>query len=153
MVLNSNEWFGWDKHKPSRGLRHECIVVYFALKSLLSFFTHAQNAPTQLLLGTDHYFFDGGGGGGKFWNKLFAEAVNAEINSMQVKKSVCRKTETHTKKLFAQGAAYKKMLACENFPSPPSKKEWSIPYEVFCYTAVLSVVTQCSSPQSVAWRH
>ena len=155
MVLNSNDWFGWDKHKSSRGLRHECIAVYFVLKSLLSFFTHAQNAPTQLLLGTDHYFFDGGGGGsGKFWNKLFAEAVNTEINSMQVKKKCLQENgDTHTQKLFAAGAAYKKMLACENFPSPPSKKEWSIPYEVLCYTAVLCVVTQCSSPQSVAWRH
>ena len=76
MVLNSNEWFGGDNHKPSKGLHHEYIAVYFVLKSLLSVFTHAQNAPTQLLLGTDHYFFDGGGVGGKFWNKLFAEAVN-----------------------------------------------------------------------------
>lgn len=55
------------KNKPSRGLRHECIAVYFVLKSLLSFFTHAQNAPTQLLLGTDHYFFDGVGGGVGGW--------------------------------------------------------------------------------------
>ena len=104
-------------------------------------------------INTNHYFFDGGGGG-KFWNKLFAEAVNTEINSMQVKKKCLQENgDTHTKKLSAAGAAYKKMLACENFPSPPSKKEWSIPYEVLCYTAVLSVVTQCSSPQSVAWRH
>ena len=70
---------------------------------------------------------------------------------MQVKKKCLQENgDTHTKKLSAAGAAYKKMLACENFPSPPSKKEWSIPYEVLCYTAVLSVVTQCSSPQSVA---
>ena len=104
MVLNSNEWFGWDKHKPSRGLRHECIAVYFVLKSLLSFFTHAQNAPTQLLLGTDHYFFDGGGGGGKFWNKLFAEAVNTEINSMQVKKKCLQENGDTHKKIVCAGS-------------------------------------------------
>ena len=46
---------------------------------------------------------------GKFLNKLFAEVViiDTEINCMQVKKSVCRKTETQ-KKLLAAGAAYKK---------------------------------------------
>ena len=76
MVLNSNEWFGGDKHKPSKGLRHEYIAVYFVLKSLLSVFTHAQNAATQLLLGTDHYFFDGGGGGGR-------GLANFEINCLQ----------------------------------------------------------------------
>ena len=125
MVLNSNEWFGWDKHKPSGGLRHECIAVYFVLKSLLSFFTHAQNAPTQLLLGTDHYFFDVGGGGDKFWNKLFAEAVNTEINSMQVKKKCLQEngdTHTHKKKLFAAGAAYKKCLHVKIFHPPHRKK-------------------------------
>ena len=37
---------------------------------------------------------------------------------MQVKKSVCRKTGT--KKLFAVGAAYKRMLASENFPPLPA---------------------------------
>ena len=57
-------------------------------------------------------FFDGvegGGGVGKFWNKLFAEAVITEKNCMQVKK------EDGDKKMFAVGAAYKKMFA----PSPP----------------------------------
>ena len=37
---------------------------------------------------------------------------------MQVKNSFCGKTET--KKLFAAGATFqKKMLACENFQTPP----------------------------------
>ena len=40
------------------------------------------------------------GGGEKFWNKLFAEVVNTEINCMQVKK----------------------MFACQNFPTLPVKK-------------------------------
>ena len=54
---------------------------------------------------------------------MFAEAVNTEINSMQVKKKCLQENgDTHTKKLFAAGAAYKKMLACENFPSPHQKK-------------------------------
>ena len=100
------------------------------LKSLLSFFTHAQNAPTQLLLGTDHSFFDVGGGGGggdggsnKFRNKLFAEAVNTEINSMQVKKKCLQENgDTHTKKLFAAGAAYKKCLHVKIFHPPHQKK-------------------------------
>ena len=123
MVLNSNEWFGWDKHKSSRGLRHECIAVYFVLKSLLSFFTHAQNAPTQLLLGTDHYFFDGGGGSGKFWNKLFAEAVNTEINSMQVKKKVFAGKRRHTQKNCLQREPHiKKCLHLKIFHPPHQKK-------------------------------
>ena len=75
MVLNSNEWFGGDKHKPSKGLRHEYIAVYFGLKSLLSVFTGTQNAPTQLLLGMDHYFLTAGGWGG--------EVANFEINCLQ----------------------------------------------------------------------
>ena len=47
--------------------------------------------------GTDHYCFDGGGGGGK----LFAEAASTEVSCMHLanKKSVCKRTETHTKKI------------------------------------------------------
>ena len=52
-----------------------------------------------MILGTDHYFLTGGGGGGgggvaKVCEKFFAEAVNTELNCMQVKKSVFRKTKT-----------------------------------------------------------
>ena len=55
--------------------------------------------------------------GGKFWNNLFAEAVNTEINSMQVKNKVFAGRWRQTKK--GAGAAYKKNVACENFPTPP----------------------------------
>ena len=57
---------------------------------------------------------------GTFWNKLFAEAVNTEINGMQVRKSVWRKTETK-KKLFAALAEYKKMFKCEYFPNQDTR--------------------------------
>ena len=40
----------------------------------------------------------GGGGGRKFWNKLFAEAVNTEINCMQVKNKVFAGRRRHLKK-------------------------------------------------------
>ena len=43
-------------------------------------------------LGWTIIFLTGEGRGGKFGNKFFAEAVNTEINCMQEKKSVCRKT-------------------------------------------------------------
>ena len=54
---------------------------------------------------------------GKFGNKLFAEAVNTEINCMQVKKK-CLQKDGETKKLFVAGAAFKKMFAFKNVPIP-----------------------------------
>ena len=62
-------------------------------------------------------FLTGEGVGGKVWNNLFAEAVNTEINSMQVKNKVFAGRWRQTKK--GAGAAYKKNVACENFPTPP----------------------------------
>ena len=64
-----------------------------------------------------------GGGGerqfGNFWNKVFAGAVNTEINCIQVKKLKCLQGtgDTH-KKLFAAGAANKKMFAYMKIVAP-----------------------------------
>ena len=56
-------------------------------------------------------FLTGGGRGvGKICNKLFAEDVNTEINCMQVKKSVCRQTETHPKNCLQQEPHIKKSV-------------------------------------------
>ena len=73
-------------------------------------------------LETDHYvltgWWGGGGGVGKFWSKLYAEAINTEINCMQVKRLFAG--GRRQKKMFAVGAAYKKVFASENVPPLPS---------------------------------
>ena len=83
------------------------------------------------LLGADHYFLTRWRGAwfAKFWNKLFAKAVNTEINCMQAKKMRLQE-DGDTKKLFAAGAAYKTMFECEHFPTslpPPPVKKIMVP--------------------------
>lgn len=72
-------------------------------------------------------FFWPGGGDGKFWNKLFAEAVNTEVNCTQEKKKCLQEDGNTRKKFFAAGPAYKIIIfACDNFstlPSPPPSKK------------------------------
>ena len=80
---------------------------------------------------------------GKFWNKLFAEAVNTEINCMQVKK-VFAGRRRHTKKIVcsSQQLMKKNCLHVKIFqPPPPSplrpptpvKKIMVRPFLVLCH--------------------
>ena len=67
-------------------------------------------------------FWRGGGGGEKFWNKLFAEAVNTEINCMQVKKQYLQE-ERDTKPIFCSRSRKKKCFHVKIFePSAPRQK-------------------------------
>ena len=87
-------------------------------------------------MGTDRYFFVGGRGevGKSVLEKLFADAINTEINCMQLKKIVCRKTDTQKKIVCCRSRILKKMFACGNPPPPPPpprQKYWSAPYKAF----------------------
>ena len=65
-----------------------------------------------------------GEGGEKFWNKLFAEAVNTEINCMQVKKQYLQ-GDRDTKPFFcSRSRKYKKKCFHVNIfqPSAPRRK-------------------------------
>ena len=62
--------------------------------------------------------FSLGGEGGKFWNKLFAEAVDSEINCMQENKVFAGRRK-QTKELFGAGAVYKNNIYKWKFSSPP----------------------------------
>ena len=65
-------------------------------------------------------------------DKLFAEAINTEINCMQLKKNGCRKTDTH-KKIVCCRSHIKKCLHVDIFlpPLPTPSKYWSAPYHAF----------------------
>ena len=70
-------------------------------------------------------FLTGEGVGGKFWNNLFAEAVNTEINSMQVKNKVFAGRWRQTKKELEPHI--KKMLRVKIFQPlllPPVQKNY-----------------------------
>ena len=71
----------------------------------------------QRRLGTDRYFFVGGRGevGKSVLEKLFADAINTEINCMQLKKIVCRKTDTQKKIVCCRSRILKTCLHVEIF--------------------------------------
>ena len=69
-----------------------------------------------------HYFLTGAGAGrGKFWNKLFAETVNTEINCMQVKNKVFAGRRRHKINCLQQKPLIKN-VSMWKFSSPPLKK-------------------------------
>ena len=57
----------------------------------------------------------------KFGNKLFAEAINTEINCMQVKNKVFAGRRRHTKKIFAAGKCLDVKFSTP--PPPPRQKK------------------------------
>ena len=85
-------------------------------------------------LGDRSLFFVGGRGevGKSVLEKLSADAINTEINCMQLKKIVCRKTDTQKKIVCCRSRILKKMFAWGNPPPPPTRqKYWSAPYNAF----------------------